>query len=68
MVCSLLLVSSAVALEQQQLQERCLLPRLCFVTTRYVQVLLSPTSRVVAEGNAVVATAAMKINHQIFQL
>ncbi len=54
--------------QQQQLQllERCLLPRLRSATTRYVQVLLSPTSWVAAgaDATAAVAAAAREIDHQ----
>jgi hypothetical protein len=54
--------------QQQQLQllERCLLPLLRSATTRYVQVLLSPTSWVAAgaDATAAVAAAAREIDHQ----
>jgi hypothetical protein len=56
--------------QQQQLQllERCLLPRLRSATTRYVQVLLSPTSWVAAgadaDAGAAAVAAAREIDHQ----
>ncbi len=52
--------------QQQELQllERCLLPRLRSATTRYVQVLLSPTSWVAAGADAAAAAAAREIDHQ----
>ncbi len=41
-----------------------LLPQLCSTTTKYVQILLSSTSRLVVEADAVAAIAATEINHQ----
>lgn len=65
------LFKQLLLLQQQQLQlqlqllERCLLPPLRSATTRYVQVLLSPTSWVAAGADAAApAPAAREIDHQ----